>query len=100
MTLEVILWAIPTASLAAAALLIVLRAWRITREGVVRNALLAHAARAASPAEPSIEDPVAVELDMEKTLRFVARPAPLAERLCPVPIVVCRSGRREAALAG
>ena len=102
MTLEVTLWAIPTASLAAAAVLIVLRGWRIARECAVRNALLAHAAYAATPADPSIEEPVADEPEVAHTLIFVPRPVPLSanRRLCPVPIVVCRSGRRGELLAG
>jgi len=106
MTLEVTLWAIPAASLLAASVLIVLRAWRLTRESAVRRAILARAAALSVPREP-LESPVEISIAAtarpSKIRRSVSPPAPPGAagnpRLCPVPIIVCRPRRQGMALA-
>ena len=105
MTLEVILWAIPAASLSAASVLIAFRAWRLTRDSTVARAILARTAELASACGP-FECPAVIPIDAgaapEKT-RPAIPPAPVVlpsnGRLRPVPIVVCGGRRPEAALA-
>ena len=95
MTLEAILWAIPTASLTAASVLIAHRAWRLSRESALADAFLARALELEAPSPPAAE---IAEIPIEAS----APPAPLPanRRLCPVPIIVCGTSRHEPALAG
>jgi len=100
MTLEIVLWAIPVGSLAAASALIGARAWRLTRDGVIGRAILAGAENlAAELPEDGPGLPIAVPIS-ERAARAKEAPAPspiLANpRLCPVPIVVCSAGRSAA----
>jgi hypothetical protein len=105
MTLEVILWAIPIASLTAASVLIGLRLYRITRDTLVQRELLAEAGNAALLSARQAPDTVAEfrRPAARKTRPTVSRPAappPPKCRLEPVSIIVCRTESVQEALAG
>lgn len=107
MTLEAILWAIPIVSLTAAGAVIGLRIRRVTRESLMKRALLARAGRVAllstakEPAPATVVEfgrppsrKVPPELSRMPEIRLSKA------RLIPVPAIVCRTTRGRAALAG
>jgi len=87
MTLEIVLWSIPAGSLAAAMALIAVRAWRLTRDGAIGEAILAGANGPARELETDGEQ-FPIEVATARSGQM-ARPALQNPRLCPVPIVVC-----------
>jgi hypothetical protein len=106
MTLQLILWAIPVASLTAAFVLIGFRACLLTRDSLARRALLAEAGNAALQfARPELRVTIP---GFRRLLTRNARPRispPAARRpsncrLQPVPFILCRPARAKMALAG
>lgn len=107
MPLEMILWAIPAASLAAAGGVIAFRVSRLRGDGIREAALLAEAMTGASSHSAGERKAAKV---VEFHMPAARRPAPefsppaavpsSKSRLQPIAIVICRPAEREAALAG
>src|SRR5262245_23560551 len=87
MTLEIMLWLIPAGCLAAASVLIAVRAWKLTRDGVIGTAILARAGDVARELGTDAED-LPIEIPAGENSR-IAPPVLANPRLCPVPIVLC-----------
>src|SRR5262245_59711634 len=87
MTLEIMLWLIPAGCLAAALVLIAVRAWKLTRDGVIGTAILAGASGLARELGTD-EEEFPIEVSTGRS-GHAAPPVLRNPRLCPVPIVVC-----------